>query len=188
MAHNTIIDPMANKEPFPFPGTEKGDAALVLVFVAVCIARIPSLISLPMGHAMDSVALNNTEGIDEMIANLMAISPIYAEWAQSMVYTGKHFDKKSLGVETLEVPEIYFDVLRERINTKLSRVDVTSTEGKAVLTRIEAAKKTNMVTWFGNNQEVYQARLSTITPQVNALMHCARGRFTAGDHQHADAC
>jgi hypothetical protein len=48
---------------------------------------------------------------------------------------------------------------------------VASTEGKAVLTRIEVAKKTNMETWFGNNQEVYQALLSAITPQVNALMH-----------------
>jgi hypothetical protein len=49
-------------------------------------------------RAMDSVALNNTEGIDDVIAKLMAISPIYAKWAQSMVYTGKHFDNKSLSV------------------------------------------------------------------------------------------
>jgi hypothetical protein len=51
-----------------------------------------------MGHTMDSVTLDNNEGIDEMIAKLMAISPIYAKWAQSMVYTGKHFDNKSLSV------------------------------------------------------------------------------------------
>jgi hypothetical protein len=114
--------------------------------------RIPSLIPLPTGHALDSVTLNNTEGIDEMIAKLMAISPIYAKWAQSMVYTRKHFDNKSLSVEMLAVPKIYFDgidftaLLRGSINTKLSRGDVTSTEGKAVLTRIEAAKKTNMET------------------------------------------
>jgi hypothetical protein len=30
-----------------------------------------------------------------------------------------------------------------------------------------------METWFANNQEVYQALLSAITPQVNALMHAA---------------
>jgi hypothetical protein len=83
MAHNTIIDPIADKEPFPFPVTKEGDATLV--FVSVRVARIPSLIPLPMGHAMNCVALNNNEGIDEMIVKLMAISPIYAEWAQSMV-------------------------------------------------------------------------------------------------------
>jgi hypothetical protein len=152
MAHNTIIDLIANKEPFPFPVTEEGDAALV--FVGIHVARIPLLIPLPMGHAMDSVALDNTEGIDEMIAKLMAISPTYAKWAQSMVYTGKHFDNKSLSVETLAVPEIYFDgihftaLLCGSINTKSSRVDVTSTKSKAVLTRIKAAKKTNMETWL----------------------------------------
>jgi hypothetical protein len=177
MAHNTIIEAIANEDPFPFPVTEEGDVALV--YVGVRVARIPSLIPLPMGHALDSVSLDNTEGIDEMIAKLMAISPTYAEWAQSIVYTGKHFEGKSLGVETLAVPEIYFDgidftaLLRGSINTKSSRVDVSSTEGKAVLTRIEVAKKTNMETWFANNQEVYQALLSAITPQVNALMHAA---------------
>jgi hypothetical protein len=79
MAHNTIIEPIANEDPFPFPVTEEGDVALV--YVGICVARIPSLIALPMGHALDSVALDNTEGIDEMIAKLMAISPTYAEWA-----------------------------------------------------------------------------------------------------------
>jgi hypothetical protein len=170
MVHNTINDPIANKEPFPFPVIEEGDAALV--FVSVCVASISLLIPLPMGHAMDSVALNNAERIDEMIAKLMAISPIYAEWAQSMAYTGKHFNNKSLDVETVAVPEIYFNridftaLLCGSIHTKSSRVDVTSTEGKAVLTRIKAAKKTNMETWFGNNQVVYQALLSAIMHTV----------------------
>jgi hypothetical protein len=105
-----------------------------------------------MGHALDSVALDNTEVIDKMIAKLMAISPTYAERAQHIVYMGKHFEGKSLGVKTLVVPEIYFDginftaLLHGSINTKSPRVDVASTKGKAVLTRIEVAKKTNMET------------------------------------------
>ena len=175
MANNKIIDPIPNEEPFPYPTTEEGDPAVV--YAGVRVVRIPSLIPLPMGHALDSVALTNDEGIDNMIAKLMNISPAYAEWAQSMVYTGKHFDNKSLGVESLVVPEAYFDgidftaLLRGSINTKSSRVDVTSTEGKAVFTRIEVAKKTNMENWFANHQEVYQMLLSAITPQVNALMH-----------------
>jgi hypothetical protein len=40
MAQNMIIDPIANEEPFPFPVTAEGDAALV--FVRVCVTRIPS--------------------------------------------------------------------------------------------------------------------------------------------------
>jgi hypothetical protein len=147
IANNLPNDEDENEPNFTFPFPPKDTEDPAIIFARARVARIPSLLPLPMGHGLDPVSLANEEGIVNLITKLQTISPIYAEWAKSIFCISKYFGGKSLGTESLDVPLAYFEsidftaLLRGSINTKLSCVNVTSPEEKAIFTRIEMAKK-----------------------------------------------
>jgi hypothetical protein len=70
ITNNLPNDEFENKPNFTFPFPPMDNADPAIIFAGACVARIPSLLPLPMGHGLDPVSLANKEGIVNLITKL----------------------------------------------------------------------------------------------------------------------
>jgi hypothetical protein len=92
--------------------------------------------------------LDDGGAIKEFFETLRSISPYLEELAQAMLKTTKFWDSLPLSAADIDLPAEFLEGLTKPnpvqgiIHTKSSTVAMSTSNGKAVVTRIESAKNT----------------------------------------------
>ena len=165
-------DPDTTPITFPFPQMGADEDPMV-TFENYFVSRLPVAVPLPMGHGIDPVSIDDEGAIEPFFVNLHSISPYLQEWAQAMIKTADFWEGLSLSADNLGIPDEFLEGLTEpnpmqgTIYTKSMTVDMSTSAGKSVITRVESAKNQNIDSWISNNPTIYQdtaIRYSNPTP------------------------
>jgi hypothetical protein len=82
-----------------------GEVLLTTIFADAHVARVPMVISLPMGHGIECASMADPGAIATMISKLLAITPMYGKWAQAFVHAANYFHEKSITNGDLNIPQ-----------------------------------------------------------------------------------
>jgi hypothetical protein len=152
-------DPDTTPIMFPFPHMG-ADEDPMITFENYYVSRLPVAVPLPMGHGIDPVSIDNEEAIEPFFDDLHSISPYLQEWAQAMIKTADFWEGLSLSAKNLGIPDEFLEGLTEpnpmrgTIYTKSMTVDMTTSAGKGVITRVESAKNQNIDSWISENPTI----------------------------------
>jgi hypothetical protein len=139
----TIVSKDPDTSPITFPFPQMGaDEEPMTSFENYYVSRLPVAVPLPMGHGIDPMSIDNEDAFEPFFEKLLAISPYLQEWAQAMIKTADSWEGLSLSTDNLGILVEFLEGLTEpnpmqgTIYTKSMTVDMTTSAGKGVITRV----------------------------------------------------